>query len=121
MNGGKTADSRRGDSRRRRGSTDRERARVLLVGLNGVNNTGSEHRMVAPFRGAHATTYLLGGGGANNTTFSRYAFDGQNPVPIDFPGGQSAEGFDWVLVNGVPVVAEGEHTGALPGRVLRRG
>ena len=31
-----------------------------------------------------------------------------------------AEGFDWVFVNGVPVIAEGEHTGALPGRVLRR-
>jgi N-acyl-D-amino-acid deacylase len=31
------------------------------------------------------------------------------------------EGLDWVLVNGEPVVAEGEHTGALPGRVLRRG
>ena len=31
-----------------------------------------------------------------------------------------AEGFDWVIVNGVPVIADGEHTGALPGRVLRR-
>jgi len=25
-----------------------------------------------------------------------------------------------VLVNGEPVIAAGEHTGALPGRVLRR-
>jgi len=31
-----------------------------------------------------------------------------------------AEGFDWVIVNGQPVIADGEHTGALPGRVLRR-
>ena len=31
-----------------------------------------------------------------------------------------AEGLDWVLVNGEPVIADGEHTGALPGRVLRR-
>jgi N-acyl-D-amino-acid deacylase len=31
-----------------------------------------------------------------------------------------AEGMDWVLVNGEPVIAAGEHTGALPGRVLRR-
>jgi N-acyl-D-amino-acid deacylase len=31
------------------------------------------------------------------------------------------EGIDCVLVNGTPVVVEGEHTGALPGRVLRRG
>ena len=30
------------------------------------------------------------------------------------------EGIDWVLVNGVPVLAEGEHTGELPGRVLKR-
>jgi len=30
------------------------------------------------------------------------------------------EGLDWVLVNGEPVIADGEHTGALPGRVLRR-
>ena len=31
-----------------------------------------------------------------------------------------SEGFDWVLVNGVPVIAAGELTGELPGMVLRR-
>ncbi len=30
-------------------------------------------------------------------------------------------GIDWVVINGTPVLEEGEHTGALPGRVLRRG
>ena len=30
-------------------------------------------------------------------------------------------GIDWVIVNGKPVIAEGENTGALPGRSLRRG
>jgi N-acyl-D-amino-acid deacylase len=30
-------------------------------------------------------------------------------------------GIDWVVVNGSPVLEEGEHTGALPGRVLLRG
>jgi dihydroorotase/N-acyl-D-amino-acid deacylase len=32
---------------------------------------------------------------------------------------QLSEGMQWVLVNGVPVIAEGRATGALPGRVLR--
>jgi N-acyl-D-amino-acid deacylase len=32
---------------------------------------------------------------------------------------QLAEGMQWVLVNGVPVIAEGNATGALPGKVLR--
>ena len=47
-----------------------------------------------------------------------------DPAPHAFPfenvPHRHAEGFDWVLVNGVPVVADGAHTGALPGRVLRR-
>jgi N-acyl-D-amino-acid deacylase len=30
-----------------------------------------------------------------------------------------AQGMEWVLVNGVPVIAQGKMTGALPGRVLR--
>lgn len=34
---------------------------------------------------------------------------------------QYPEGMDEVLVNGIPVIEGGEHTGALPGRVLRRG
>lgn len=32
-----------------------------------------------------------------------------------------ASGIEHVLVNGVPVIAASDHTGALPGRVLRRG
>ncbi len=32
---------------------------------------------------------------------------------------QLAQGMAWVLVNGVPVIADGKATGALPGRVLR--
>jgi N-acyl-D-amino-acid deacylase len=32
---------------------------------------------------------------------------------------QLAEGMRWVLVNGIPVIADGRATGALPGRVLR--
>lgn len=33
---------------------------------------------------------------------------------------QQAEGIDWVLVNGTPVIADGLRTDALPGRALRR-
>jgi N-acyl-D-amino-acid deacylase len=33
---------------------------------------------------------------------------------------QLAEGMRWVLVNGIPVIAEGKATGARPGKVLRR-
>ena len=32
---------------------------------------------------------------------------------------QLAEGMDYVLVNGVPVIADGKATNALPGRILR--
>jgi N-acyl-D-amino-acid deacylase len=32
---------------------------------------------------------------------------------------QLSEGMRWVLVNGVPVIADGEATGMLPGRILR--
>jgi N-acyl-D-amino-acid deacylase len=32
---------------------------------------------------------------------------------------QLSQGMQYVLVNGVPVIAEGEATGALPGKVLR--
>jgi N-acyl-D-amino-acid deacylase len=31
------------------------------------------------------------------------------------------EGIDWVIANGTPVVADGEHTDALPGRLPRAG
>jgi N-acyl-D-amino-acid deacylase len=34
---------------------------------------------------------------------------------------RTPEGIPHVLVGGVPVIAEGRHTGALPGRALRRG
>jgi N-acyl-D-amino-acid deacylase len=47
-----------------------------------------------------------------------------NPFPhrhpfVNIPH-RHPDGIDWVVVNGSPVVEDGEHTGALPGRVLRR-
>jgi N-acyl-D-aspartate/D-glutamate deacylase len=43
---------------------------------------------------------------------------------LDFPGGgvrlaKQARGIPWVIVNGVPIVENGEPTGAVPGRLLR--
>ena len=66
-----------------------------------VDNTAInwEHRMVAAFRGANAAVYVLGSSGANNnaTLFTRYDFNGENPLDEPVPGeGQGAEGFDWV-------------------------
>ena len=48
----------------------------------------------------------------------------QEKVRADFPGGTErwfvgARGYDMVIVNGVPVMEQGKHTGALPGEVLR--
>ncbi len=42
----------------------------------------------------------------------------------DFPGGagryvQGSSGYDWTIVNGEVFMDHGEHTGALPGRLLR--
>ncbi len=49
---------------------------------------------------------------------------GEHVVAADFPGGTErwfvdAQGYDMVIVNGVPVMENGKHTGALPGEVLR--
>jgi N-acyl-D-aspartate/D-glutamate deacylase len=48
------------------------------------------------------------------------------PVEVrsDFPAGgerlyTDAVGFDYVIVNGVPIIAEGEYTKALPGTIIR--
>ena len=46
-------------------------------------------------------------------------------VRHDLPGGskrliQRAEGIDATIVNGVVLMQNGEHTGELPGRLLRR-
>ena len=49
---------------------------------------------------------------------------GQHFVAADFPGRTErwyvdATGYDAVIVNGVTVMEQGKHTGALPGEVLR--
>jgi N-acyl-D-aspartate/D-glutamate deacylase len=51
---------------------------------------------------------------------------GDKEILKDLPGGegrfvQYAQGIHSVLVNGVAVLADGQHSGALPGQVLRAG
>jgi N-acyl-D-aspartate/D-glutamate deacylase len=51
---------------------------------------------------------------------------GEKEMLYDLPGGegrfvQQAQGIYWVIVNGAVLFAEGQHSGALPGQVLRTG
>jgi N-acyl-D-aspartate/D-glutamate deacylase len=51
---------------------------------------------------------------------------GEKEMLYDLPGGegrfvQRAEGVHWVIVNGAPLYADGQHSGALPGQVLQAG
>jgi N-acyl-D-aspartate/D-glutamate deacylase len=51
---------------------------------------------------------------------------GEKEMRYDLPGGegrfvQQAEGVQWVIVNGSVLYADGDHSGALPGQVLRAG
>ena len=52
-------------------------------------------RMVAPFRGASSSTYMLACGGLL-TSFTRYDWNGSNPQDALFPDSQATESFDWV-------------------------
>jgi hypothetical protein len=66
-----------------------------------INNNGNnllEHRMVAPFRGSTRLTYMLASSSAAapTTTFTRYDWDGNNPLGMDTPDVLSADAFDWV-------------------------
>jgi len=51
---------------------------------------------------------------------------GDKEMLYDLPGGdgrfvQRAKGVQWVVVNGSILFAQGEHSGVLPGQVLRAG
>ncbi len=69
--------------------------------VNNVGNNTLEHRMVAPFRGTNSTSYMLGSSSAiaSAAFFTRYDFDGNNPVSIDTPETQLVDAFDWVDAN----------------------
>ena len=71
---------------------------TLLMGVNNNATPALEHRMVAPFRGAYRSTYLLGSGSAtsSSTTFTRYDFNGSNAVTTPSPNNMIVDAFDWV-------------------------
>ena len=66
--------------------------------VNHTTDNTFEHRLVAPFRGANRSTYLLGSGSAvaSTTTFTRYNYDGTSPVTAVTPDTQTPDSFDWV-------------------------
>jgi hypothetical protein len=62
----------------------------------------NEHRMVLGFPGAYSSTYMIGsssgngiGGTFTTTTFTRYNWDGSNPVVINSVDNQRVDTFDW--------------------------
>ena len=79
----------------------------------------------AQFFGLHDRGTLAQGKAADLVIFDpRTVSAGEKTLLEDLPGGegrfvQYAEGMHWVLVNGVPVLADGKDCGELPGQVLR--
>ena len=73
----------------------------------------------------HDRGFIAAGKAADITIFDPDTIAGAPRVPAyDFPGGemhvkQGAIGIDYVIVNGEVLLENGEHTGALPGQVLR--
>jgi N-acyl-D-aspartate/D-glutamate deacylase len=73
----------------------------------------------------HDRGFIAAGKVADITIFDPDTIDHAPREPVyDFPGGemhvkQPAVGIDYVIVNGEVLLEGGEHTGALPGQVLR--
>jgi hypothetical protein len=74
----------------------------------------NEHRMVIGFPGAYSSTYMLGsssgnavGGTFTNTCFTRYNWDGSNPVVINSVDTQRVDTFDWVDDNTIITIDSG--------------
>ena len=81
----------------------------------------------AQFFGLTARGVLARGKAADIVIFDpRTVTAGEKEMLYDLPGGegrfvQRAEGVHWVIVNGALLYADGQHSGALPGQVLRAG
>jgi N-acyl-D-aspartate/D-glutamate deacylase len=81
----------------------------------------------AQFFGLHDRGVIAKGKAADLVVFDpRTVAAGEKEMLYDLPGGegrfvQRAEGVHWVIVNGAALYADGGHSGALPGQVLRAG
>ena len=73
----------------------------------------------------HDRGFIQAGKAADITIFDPDTIGSKPREPMyEFPGGemhvkQGASGIDYVIVNGEVLLEDGEHTGALPGQVLR--
>ena len=73
----------------------------------------------------HDRGFIAAGKAADITIFDPDTIASKPREPMyEFPGGemhvkQGATGIDYVIVNGEVLLEDGEHTGALPGQVLR--
>jgi N-acyl-D-aspartate/D-glutamate deacylase len=73
----------------------------------------------------HDRGFIAAGKAADITIFDPDSIAQKPREPVyDFPGNemhvkQGAVGIDYVIVNGEILLENGEHTGALPGQVLR--
>ena len=80
-----------------------------------------------PLFGLHDRGLIRPGMAADFMVFDPDTIDSLEPdESADLPGGskrrrQLAQGIEWTVVNGEVLLEEGEHTGALPGRVARGG
>ncbi|HXG21476.1 MAG TPA: amidohydrolase family protein [Methylomirabilota bacterium] len=81
----------------------------------------------AQFFGLYDRGVIARGKAADLVIFDpRTVAAGDKEMLYDLPGGegrfvQRAEGVHWVIVNGAVLFADGAHSGALPGQVLRAG
>ena len=98
----------------------------VILGPSGTGKSVTLKHMVRLLTPDEGNIYVRGDcvNAATGSDLERIRDRATNRYPHSYPfeniPHRHPEGIDWVLVNGVPVLADGEHTGELPGRVLLR-